>query len=73
MLQPSLAGADCPSVVETAAASVFTHLDPAVRRVWVEHLQGFRTAIMQCSSLAWPDLEADKPCCCVTTVLLNST
>ena len=33
MLQPSLAGADCPSVVETAAASVFTHLDPAVRRV----------------------------------------
>ena len=33
MLQPSLAGIDCPSVVETAAAAVFTHLDPAVRRV----------------------------------------
>jgi hypothetical protein len=38
MLQPSLAGADCPSVVETAAASVFTHLDPAIRRVHDEHM-----------------------------------
>lgn len=33
MLQPLLAGSDCPSVAETAAASVFAQLDPAVRKV----------------------------------------
>ena len=33
MLQPALMGVDCPSVAETAAAAVFTHLDPAVRKV----------------------------------------
>lgn len=33
LLQPALMGIDCPSVVETAAASIFSHLDPAVRKV----------------------------------------
>lgn len=32
LLQPALMGIDCPSVVETAAASIFSHLDPAVRK-----------------------------------------
>ncbi len=39
MLSPSLAGVDCLSVAETAAAAIFTHLDPAVRKVGSPLLQ----------------------------------
>lgn len=39
MLSPSLAGVDCLSIAETAAAAIFTHLDPAVRKVGSPLLQ----------------------------------
>ena len=35
LLQPSLMGVSGPSVAEAAAAAVFTHLDPSVRKVLV--------------------------------------
>ena len=38
LLRPSLMGISGPSVAEVVAAGVFTHLDPAVRKVGPEYV-----------------------------------